>query len=77
MFLQFRIPFITRFKVHVSYTSAEEWSVMTGRNEEEIFVAYREVCVECLRKFLNNPHYDIHHSPEIRDQKLMNTQEKY
>jgi len=56
--------------------SAEEWSVMTSKNEGEIFVAYREVCVECLRKFLINPHYDIHHSSEIRGQKLMNTQEK-
>ena len=64
------------FNVHVSYMSAEEWSVMIEKDEAEIFVAYRAVCVESLRKLLNNPNYDIHHSPEIRGQKLINTQEK-
>jgi len=50
--------------------------MMIGKNEEEIFVVYRKMCVESLRKFLNNPHYDIYHSPEIRGQELMNTPEK-
>jgi hypothetical protein len=44
-----------------------------------IIKKYSWLIVRCawkVRKLLNKPHYDIHHSPEIRGQKVMNTQQK-